>query len=164
MIETISLGTVLIPFVILVFAGVFYQIQKQNRREGPLRRDVLAQPIVFRSSMPMKINGPLGWSMKTLAGMEIVVTSFGVGARIRFLGLSDVIGAQYWAKSSELRAHIEKIVVSPWSSSGDWIVLSCQNPNRRFDVAVLAGAQQSALIRALCDTGVAFSLGGTTSP
>jgi hypothetical protein len=164
MIDAVSFGTILIPCVILVFAVALYKVQVQTRRDGPLRKEVLSESILYRSSFPMKVKMASHWSTKTLGGMELIVTKSGAGMTLRVRGLSDVIGTQYWARSSDLHVRIEHIVRLPLSVGTDWVVLSSRTPNTSFDVAVLARDDQSTVIQALRDAGASFPEDDTPMP
>jgi hypothetical protein len=156
MIATINAGAVIFALSIAVFAVVLYQTRRQTMKGASLQQEVMQMPTVYRHSHQMKymLNGH--WSMKTLGGMVLIVTKNGVGMTIRIRGVSNVIGSQWWARSSEFHVRTERIVRLPLSEGADWIVIQSAVEGNRFEVAVLPDGNLQDVLDALQEAGAHF--------
>jgi hypothetical protein len=153
---TINEGTILFPIVFAGFVFGLYKVRRKTKRGETLKQEVMQVPTIYRHSHQMKymLNGH--WSLKTLGGMVLIVTRNGVGMTIGIRGLSDVLGTQWWARSSEFRVRIERIVRLPLSEGADWIVIQSSVEGNNFQVAILPDGNLHEILNALQEAGAHF--------
>jgi hypothetical protein len=148
-------STVFAVFVVLGFAFALLKVNRRTREiVDPLREEIMQRPILYRRPHTMKylINGQ--WSIKRLAGMELIVTEGGVGMTSRVLGISDVLGSQWWARSLAFEVDVERIArVPPLSEGSDWVVIRSDDDGNAFEVAILPEGHREEILTALRKAG-----------
>jgi hypothetical protein len=142
-----------VALVVLGFAYALFKVNRKTHKLDPLRQEVMQRPILYRRSHPMKylLNGQ--WSLKTFAGMELIVTQGGVGMSSRIRGVSDVLGGQWWARSLMFDAGVEKIVRMPLTDGSDWVVIRSEDEDNSFEVAILPEGHIEEILAALREAG-----------
>ena len=148
-------STVFAAFVVVFFAFALLKVNRRTRKiVDPLREEIMQRPILYRRSHTMKylVNGQ--WSIKRLAGMELIVTEGGVGMTSRVLGISDVVGSQWWARSLAFEVNVERIArVPPISEGSDWVVIRSDEDGNAFEVAILPEGHREEILTALRKAG-----------
>jgi hypothetical protein len=139
--------------VIVGFAYALFKVNRKTHKLDPLRHEVMQRPILYRRSHPMKylLNGQ--WSLKTLAAMELVVTEGGVGITSRIPRASDVLGGQWWARSTAFDARVEIIAGMSLSDGSEWVVIRSKDEDNSFEVAILPEGHLAEIITALREAG-----------
>lgn len=154
MVATIVSGPALFAvFVIAGFAFALFKVNRKTRKLDPLRQEVMQRPILYRHSHQMKylLNG--SWSLKTLAGMELIVTQGGVGMANSTRWVSDVLGSQWWARSLAFDIGVERIARVALSDGSEWVVIRSEDVDNSFEVAILPEGHLEVILTALREAG-----------
>jgi hypothetical protein len=149
-----SLGPVIAVAALVICIYGVVRIQSKDRQMRPLYQDLLSQPVLFRGGVPVKIRFGSYWGTKTLALMDLVVTTSGVCVVNRYPSLGRILGAQWYARSTDIQARLTPIVRLPGSRGSVWIALSCNAPDNRFEVAVMPRGELNEILDALHEAGV----------
>jgi hypothetical protein len=148
-----SIGTLVVVAALAICIYGVVQIQSKDRQMRPRYQDLLSQPVLFRGGVPVKIRFASNWGTKTLALMDLVVTTSGVCIVNRYPSLGRILGAQWYARSTDIQARLTPIVRVPGSRGSVWIALSCSAPDNHFEVAVLPRGELSEILEALREAG-----------
>jgi hypothetical protein len=149
-----SLGTFVVIAALVICVYGVVRIQSKERQTRPLYQDLLSQPVLFRGGVPVKIRFASYWGPKTLALMDLVVTTSGVCVVNKYPSLGRILGGQWFARSTDVQARLTPIVRLPGSRGSVWIALSCQVPDNRFEIAVMPRGELNEILDALREAGV----------
>jgi hypothetical protein len=87
-----SVGPIVVVVALVICIYGVVRIQSKERQTRPLYQDLLSQPVLFRGGVPVKIRLGSFWGPKTLAGMDLVVTTSGVCVVSRFPSIGRILG------------------------------------------------------------------------
>jgi hypothetical protein len=148
-----SLGPVIAVAALVICIYGVVRIQSKDRQTRPLYLELMNQPVLFRGGVPVKIRLGSYWGTKTLAMMDLVVTTSGVCVVNRFPSVGRMLGAQWYALSTDIQARLTQIVRLPGSRGSVWIALSCHAPDNLFEVAVMPRGELNGILDALREAG-----------
>jgi hypothetical protein len=142
---TVALGFA--AFAVIMTVLFLVRTQRRQRDLQPLWTFANSQPLLYRVPVEVKVKSWMGWSTKTLIGLQIDVRSGAVALSMT----SKRLGGPEWL----LRTATATIEVSrqPGITNRQWIILTGQERGRSLSLAVSAG-RLAELWSALLDAGV----------
>jgi hypothetical protein len=134
-------------FAVVMTVLFIVRTQRRQRDLQPLWAFANSQPLLYRVAVEVKVKSWMGWSTKTLIGLQIDVRS-GV---IALSMTSKRLGGSEWL----LRTATTTIEVSrlPGIGNRQWIILTGRERGRPLSLAVSPG-RFAELWNALLDAGV----------
>jgi hypothetical protein len=144
------MGWILVCGVTVGFAVVLTRIQLRRRGDDSRRTLVLLEPVTYRCRVPVKYLLQGTWSLKTLAGMELVVRQHSAQVTLVFPWLGAVLGCNWYFRGEE--GSVETGRLDPPLGEG-WLALRGQHEGSETALALqLRGHKWDAWQR-LVDAG-----------
>jgi hypothetical protein len=130
---------VAIAVVVVVVLVMLGQHVLGWRRNGPLRREMRAQPVTFRTDLRwVKVSDPPGWMYGAgygIRNVELIVRGdmFQVGNVF-----SAIMGVEYYFRAWETTIEVSRNPLGIYGIDGkrEWIVVSGQRDSRDFRLAM----------------------------
>lgn len=143
----------LVPVLFFLLAA--YVVSKRSRgTEGRISGSD-REPISFRCPVAVKYQNPLGWSMKTLAGMEIIVRESTLQITQRTEWMGRLLGTNW---NFDIRSTSMTWIADPSyfaSGLGPWIALQYRGKNGRASALAVSSTEHlNEIWSALIESGV----------
>jgi hypothetical protein len=142
---TVALGFA--AFAVIMTVLFLIRNQRRQRDLQPLWAFANNQPLLYRVPVEVKVKLRMGWSTKTLIGLQIDVRSGAVALSM----ISKSLGGSEWLlRSVETTIEVSR---QPGIGNKQWIILTGRERGRPLRLAVAAGGL-AELWSALLDAGV----------
>jgi hypothetical protein len=148
-----ALALVLAAVTIVVIFMAFAKIRREQQEQRPLRAFADNQPLLYRLAVEVKSKLWMGWSTKTLAGMEIVVRSGAIGVSMTAKRLGETLGSDWLMLAAETTIEVSR-QPSHRIRDRQWIILTSQELGKPVSLAVSAKDHLADIWRALLEAGV----------
>ena len=122
-------------FVAAIFAVGFGLVWLQRRREAPLRREVRAQGVTFRTPVQVKEKSGNRWDQVFRMDVDLIVRVDAFEISFDFTPFRVIFGWEYYIKANEV-----SIKVSRLPSSGihqrEWIIVKWLQSGKETQLAI----------------------------
>ena len=155
---TMAFALVLGAVAIVISGLAFAKIQRKQKGLRPLKAFAQGQEVLYRLPVAVKYKLGSGWSIKTLAGMEVVIRSGVIGVSMTAASLGETLGSDWMFRAPETT-----IEVSGEPSHGirirQWIVLTGTEQDKSASLAISSTDRLGDIWRALVDAGARATSG-----